>query len=107
MYRRPSSTGAVQSTCVRCSAPVLTQLVGERAALSVIADLTHLSLEEEAAVRADPNRLTWCLKTSKYGGTRLTWRTEPHPRPCPHQHVADHHCNGPPPDHQPPPSTLF
>lgn len=80
--------------------PVIKQLVGERAALDVTADLEPLSLEEQAAVR-EPNRLIWCLKTSSLGVRRLVWLTPWHPPDCPHNHVADHRC--PPAD----PTTLF
>lgn len=99
MAGRASRKGGDDSRCPSCRAPVLRQLVGDRAALHVTADLTALTAEQQAAAR-EPNRLIWCLKTSKYGTPRLTWLTSWHRTDCPHQHVTEHRC-----DRQP--TTLF
>lgn len=93
---RARAAGAVTTKCPRCAAPLVTQLVGDRAALHVTAELTPLTPAEEAAVRVDRNRLTWCYRVTAHGTPRLTWKTQPHPPDCPHQHVADHACTGPP-----------
>lgn len=104
---RSRAAGAVTTKCPRCAAPLVTQLVGDRAALHVTADLIDLKPDQEAAVRADPNRLIWCYRTPRHGTPRLTWRPRPHPPDCPHQHLADHACTGPPSAAPPQPATLF
>lgn len=105
---RTRSAGAVTTKCPRCGAPLVCQLVGPTTALQVTAETTPLTPEQEAAVRTDPNRLTWCYRTPKYGTPRLAWRDRWHPAGCPHQHLADHACNGPPPAARPQPAnTLF
>lgn len=87
--------GAADSRCPACAAPVLTQWVGDRAALRVTADLTPLAPEQQAAARG-PNRLVWCLThTGPHTQPRLRWLTPWHPANCPHPHVADHQCPGP------------
>ncbi|MEV6081700.1 hypothetical protein AB0L80_42490 [Streptomyces sp. NPDC052069] len=86
--------------CPGCRAPILTQLVGHRAALNVTADIRPLTPEQQAEART-PHRLIWCLKSSPHSTPRLRWIDRLHPPDCPHPHVADHHC--------PPaaPTTLF
>lgn len=86
------STGGIHR-CPRCRAPILRQLVGRIAALTVTADLTPLTPSEQAAVR-EPNRLIWCLRrASPYTPARLAWTGRDHPATCPHPHVTDHRCN--------------
>ncbi len=86
--------------CPTCRAPVLRQLVGDRAALTVTADLTPLTPAQQTAVR-EPNRLIWCLKDPPHGTPRLTWIGNWHPAGCTHDHVTEHRC---PPQQ---PTTLF
>ncbi|MFF5842160.1 hypothetical protein ACFY74_11905 [Streptomyces massasporeus] len=99
MTTRPR--GGADSRCPACRAPVIKQLVGNRAALNVTADLTPLTPEQQRQVR-EPNRLIWCLRTNSLGVKRLLWLDPWHPPDCPDGvHVADHRC--PPAE----PSTLF
>jgi hypothetical protein len=99
MTTRPR--GGADSRCPACRAPVIKQLVGNRAALNVTADLTPLTPEQQRELR-EPNRLIWCLRTNRLGQKRLLWLDPWHPPDCPHgDHVADHRC--PPAE----PSTLF
>ncbi|GAB2731548.1 hypothetical protein [Streptomyces bullii] len=95
MTTRPR--GGADSRCPACRAPILRQLVGDRAALKVTADLTPLTPEQQAEARG-PNRLIWCLRPGGTGPGRLVWLTPWHPADCPHPHLADHRC---------PPTTLF
>lgn len=97
---RTRPRGGDDSRCPACRAPILRQLVGHRAALTVTADLTPLTPAEQAAVR-EPNRLIWCLHTDSLGNRHLRWLTSWHPPDCPHPHVTEHRC--PPAD----PTTLF
>ncbi|MFD6968337.1 hypothetical protein ACFWBA_08630, partial [Streptomyces sp. NPDC059949] len=72
--------------------PILRQLVGQIAALTVTADLTPLTLEQQAAVR-EPNRLIWCLRqASPYTPARLAWTGRDHPATCKFPHVTEHRC---------------
>ncbi|MFD5058229.1 hypothetical protein [Streptomyces sp. NPDC058394] len=97
---RSRATGADDSRCPSCEAPLLTQWVGDRAALRVTVALRSLTPEQQAAART-PNRLIWCLKTGgPHSSPRLRWTGRTHPTDCPHPHVAEHHCN-------PEPTTLF
>ncbi|MES9804954.1 hypothetical protein [Streptomyces cinereoruber] len=97
---RPRTTGAADSRCPSCPAPVLTQWVGTVAALKVTADLAPLSPAEQDAAR-EPNRLIWCLyRASAHSPPRLRWITASHPPACRHPHVTEHRCN-------PEPNTLF
>jgi hypothetical protein len=99
MTARPR--GGADSRCPACRAPVITQLVGDRAALKVTADLTPLTPAQQAELR-EPNRLIWCLRTNSLGHQRLTWTGPRHPPDCPHgDHVTEHRC--PPAE----PTTLF
>ncbi|MBH1939242.1 hypothetical protein I5Q34_34140 [Streptomyces sp. AV19] len=86
---RPSGAGAVRGSCLRCGAPVLRQLVGRRAALSVVADAEPMTAADAFALR-EPNRLDWCLRELSTGPD-LRW-TARSPSPCPHPHVIDHRC---------------
>ncbi|MFD3717231.1 hypothetical protein [Streptomyces sp. NPDC058674] len=97
---RPGSAGTVDSRCPRCRAPILRQLVGTIAALTITADLTPLTPAEQAAVR-EPNRLIWCLRDREHTARRLTWTGRDHPQQCPFDHVTEHRC--PPAE----PTTLF
>jgi len=88
---RPGSTRRTETRCPHCRAPILRQLVGRIAALTVTADLTPLSPEQQAAVR-EPNRLIWCLRGGDHTAHRLTWTGAGHPATCPHPHVTEHRC---------------
>jgi len=83
---RRSAAGA--STCVRCGAPVVKQLVGQRAALNVIADAEPIPLEQVHAL-VEPNRLAWCLVALHSGGVELRWRCR---HDCAHEPVIEHRC---------------
>ncbi|MFJ4847585.1 hypothetical protein [Streptomyces sp. NPDC088733] len=98
MHRRASSPAVRQGKCRGCSRAVLRQLVD---GLTVNADPTGISRDEETEVRKDPNRLTWCLIDNSHGPPRLRWIHSWHPPDCPHPHVACHQC--PPAE----PTTLF
>ncbi|MEV0114646.1 hypothetical protein AB0H77_15540 [Streptomyces sp. NPDC050844] len=98
MTARPRDTSPQR--CPACRAPILRQLVGDRAALNVTADLTPLTPDQQQELR-EPNRLIWCLRTTQLGHRRLTWLDPWHPPDCPHPHVTEHRC--PPAD----PTTLF
>lgn len=87
-----SSRGARRTRC-RCGQTVLRQLVGQRAALDVTADVAELAAAAAAALR-EPNRLDWCLRTVS-GGPDLRWVGGTHPAHCPHPHVIDHQCTAP------------
>lgn len=95
MTQRASKRGSADSRCPACSAPLITQWVGDTAALKVTADLRPLSPEQQATVRT-PNRLIWCLKTGPHRAPRLRWINQIHPADCPHKHVTDHQCTAPP-----------
>ncbi|MFJ7070153.1 hypothetical protein [Streptomyces sp. NPDC101115] len=97
---RPRATGAADSRCPSCAAPVLVQWVGDRAALKVTADLRPLTPEQQAAVW-EPNRLIWCLHSRPHASPQLRWLSRWHPPGCPHPHVTEHRC--PPTE----PTTLF
>ncbi|MFE1849912.1 hypothetical protein [Streptomyces sp. NPDC059489] len=94
--------GGAPRRCPSCGANVIKQLVGDRVALKVVADVTPLTPEQQAEVRG-PNRLIWCLRPSSgYAPDRLFWVEPWHPPDCrTGAHVADHLC--------PPaaPTTLF
>lgn len=100
MPPRASRKGSADSRCPSCSAPLITQWVGNTCAIKVSTDCTPLTAAEQTAART-PHRLIWCLKTSDRTPPRLTWIHTPHPTNCPHPHVTDHQC--PPAE----PSTLF
>lgn len=83
---RRSAAGG--SSCVRCASPVIKQLVGQRAALTVIADAGPIPLDE-ALRMAEPNRLAWCLAALAGGGCELRWSCR---TACQHEHVIEHRC---------------
>lgn len=99
-YHRPAgSSGARRTRCPRCNLPVFRQLVGQRAALDVTADDERMSLDAAAKSR-QPDRLDWCLRLIG-GGFDLRWSGITHSASCPHPHVLDHQCTGPPADTRP------
>ncbi|MFE9125069.1 hypothetical protein ACFYOF_06535 [Streptomyces sp. NPDC007148] len=101
MAGRARGGAAPQQRCPSCGSPVINELVGQWAALNVIADLTPLTPEQQEQLR-EPNRLIWCLRTNSLGHKRLFWVESWHPPDCrTGAHVADHLC--------PPaaPTTLF
>lgn len=87
---RPGSASST-THCKRCRAPVLTQWVGQIAALHITADLQPLTPAEQTAVR-EPNRLIWCLRGGEHTTRRLTWTGRDHPATCPWPHVTEHRC---------------
>lgn len=105
MAGRAAATDGI-TRCPACRAPILRQLVGQRAALNVTADLTPLTPIEQAAART-PNRLIWCLVQRPHTPARLRWIGSLHPARCPHAHVAEHTCTGHTAAPQQPAATLF
>lgn len=91
MARRPAARGDGTRRCPGCGAPTIRQLVGQRAALHITADLAPLSLEEQQQLR-EPDRLIWCLHQTTHGPPELRWITSWHPADCPHPHVTEHRC---------------
>jgi len=83
---RRSAAGS--ASCVRCGASVLKQLVGQRAALNVIADAEPIPLSDALRL-AEPNRLAWCLADLHGGGTELRWLCTGE---CAHATVIEHRC---------------
>lgn len=82
---------ARKGKCPKCHRPVLQQLVGRQAAVSVTADAEELTPAAANALR-EPDRLDWCLRTVSTG-LDLRW-THCHAKAgtCPHPHVIDHRC---------------
>ncbi|MDX3759300.1 hypothetical protein [Streptomyces sp. AK02-04a] len=74
--------------CERCHTPVIKQLVGDRAALNVIANADPMP-RAEALRLVEPNRLAWCLAVLRGGGVELRWRC---PSACGHEAVIEHRC---------------
>ncbi|MCX5562753.1 hypothetical protein [Streptomyces sp. NBC_00038] len=95
MTRQPKSSGGARRTRCRCGRPVYRQIVG---ALDVTADADGLTLAE-ARQRTTPNRLAWCLYQRGEWSPQNLRSAHPssHPADCPHPHVVDHVCTGPPP----------
>ena len=95
MYRPPSSSSGARRERCRCGRFVLRQLVGNRAALDVTADVDELTPAEAFELR-EPNRLDWCVRTSS-GGPDLQW-AHCHRRKaeCTRAHVIAHKCTAPP-----------
>ncbi|MGW3570170.1 hypothetical protein ACWDSL_40970 [Streptomyces sp. NPDC000941] len=91
MTHRSGRTGAADSRCPSCQAPVIRQLVE---VLAVVADPTPLDPAEQQTARSH-HRLIWCLTQRLHSPHRLRWITAWHPTACPHPHVADHKCPGP------------
>lgn len=91
---RPQKSGDARRTaagprrCPLCGAPVLKQLVGQRAALHVTADANPIPLEQAMALR-EPNRLVWCLAVRRSGERELLWRCR---TGCGHGAVIEHRC---------------
>jgi hypothetical protein len=85
---RRSAAGA--RACERCGTPVITQLVGHRAALKATADAEPIPLDQALALR-EPNRLAWCLAPLRSGGAELRWLHTAGAR-CGLEHVIDHRC---------------
>jgi hypothetical protein len=93
MYPSRSSGSARRERC-RCGRTVLRQLVGNRAALDVTADADELTPDAAALLR-EPDRLDWCLRTTKHGPHMLWADCHRRAGNCPHPHVIDHHCAAP------------
>lgn len=81
-------TAAGPRPCAHCGARVLTQLVGQRAALKVTADADPIPYEQAMALR-EPNRLVWCLAVRRGGERELLWRCR---TDCGHGAVIEHRC---------------
>jgi len=86
-----SVVGAVRQGCPRCGAPVIRELVGDRAGLLVTAD-DVLFTAAEAASLAGPNRLAWCLRESRWAGLSLRWTSSVDGPGCGWPHVLCHQC---------------
>ena len=94
----PSSRGGARRERCRCGRTVLRQLVGNRAALDVTADVDELTPTAAAMLR-EPNRLDWCVRTSA-GGPDLQWAgCHRRKAECTRPHVIDHQCTGAPVAH--------
>ena len=74
--------------CAHCGTRVLTQLVGQRAALHVTTDAEPIPYEQAMALR-EPNRLVWCLAIRRSGERELLWRCR---TDCGHGAVIEHRC---------------
>jgi len=83
--RRPA---AGPRPCPHCGAPVIKQLVGQRAALHVTADANPIPREQAMALRT-PHRLVWCLAVRRSGDLELLWRCQ---TVCGHGAVIGHRC---------------
>lgn len=88
MTGRPSGRGSADSRCPSCSAPLITQWVGHRAALKVNADAEPIP-RTDAHRLAEPNRLVWCLAQLAGGGQELRWACR---SACEHGAVIEHRC---------------
>lgn len=80
--------GGAPTRCPSCGTQVLTQWVGDRAALKVTADVEPITAEQ-AAVLQEPNRLVWCLVTLRGGLLELRWHCQ---TDCAHGAVIEHRC---------------
>ncbi|MET7458086.1 hypothetical protein ABZT03_40835 [Streptomyces sp. NPDC005574] len=93
--------GGAHTQCPACGHPLLSQSVGQVAAITATVTL-HPAEERlpypQAAARRTPNDLVWCLPRLPYRALRLRWTGPRHPPDCPHQHLTTHKC---------PPTTLF
>jgi hypothetical protein len=83
--RRSAAGGAA---CSRCGTPVIRQLVGQHAGLTVVVDAEPIT-REQAAVLVEPDRLAWCLAALHSGGSELRWRCRHN---CGHGVVIEHRC---------------
>lgn len=89
-YRPDPKTAATAGRCPRCDAPVLVQR--ESLPFVVTADAAKLT-PDQAAKLAEPNRLAWCLRESKWSAPRLVMVLPVfHSTVCCHAHVVDHRC---------------
>ncbi|MFI5809283.1 hypothetical protein [Streptomyces sp. NPDC051561] len=96
MTRPAGRSGARRARCPRCAAPVLRQLVGRTAALSVVADAEQMSAAAAGALR-EPDRLDWCVYETR-DGVDLRWAScHTRSTPCARRHAIDHQCIGPTP----------
>lgn len=86
MYRPTATPHATATSCERCGAAVLRQKTG--LPWVVTADIERLT-PAEAALRVTPNQRAWCLRESRWSGTRLV---EAHHRQCEYVHVVEHAC---------------
>ncbi|MFE9921602.1 hypothetical protein ACFYQA_08465 [Streptomyces sp. NPDC005774] len=88
-------SGADTSRCPACGRPLLTQWVGDTAALRAAVTLPPADTRlpyTEALKHRTPNNLVWCLPRRQYGPLRLRWTHNRHPPDCPHQHLTSHNC---------------
>jgi hypothetical protein len=81
--------------CPACGMPLLTQWVGDVAAIKARVTLhpaeDRLPYPQALADRT-PDDLVWCLPRPRFGALRLRWTTGRHPPDCPHQHLTSHKC---------------
>ncbi|WP_406444466.1 hypothetical protein OHB14_36510 [Streptomyces sp. NBC_01613] len=80
--------GGSPERCPSCGASVLTQWVGDSAALKVTADAEPIPPAQAHAMKG-PNRLVWCLATLRGGLLELRWRCR---STCGHGAVIEHRC---------------
>jgi hypothetical protein len=93
--------GGADSRCPSCGQPLLTQWVGDTAALKARVTLPPATTPlpyTEALQDRTPHDLVWCLPRLPHRALRLRWTSSRHPPDCPHQHLTSHKC---------PPTTLF
>jgi len=87
--------GRADSRCPACGQPLLTQWVGDVAALKARVTLpppeAHLPYPQALQDRTD-NDLVWCLPRLPHRALRLRWTGNRHPPNCPHQHLTSHKC---------------
>lgn len=95
MSGRASTPGSGNSRCPDCSAPLLVQWVGDKAALKARVTLpprdARLPYRQALADRT-PDDLVWCLPRLPHRRLRLRWTDSRHPPDCPHQHLTGHKC---------------
>jgi hypothetical protein len=87
--------GGADSRCPACGRPLLTQSVGDVAAINATVTL-HPPEERlpypQAAQDRTANNLVWCLPRLPHRALRLRWTGPRHPPDCPHQHLTTHKC---------------
>lgn len=89
-YTPETRAGAVHQECPRCGLPTIHQRRG--LPFTVTTDAQRLT-PGQAEAQASRTRLAWCLRESKWSGTRLVEILPPfHNRQCPWPHVLDHQC---------------
>ncbi|MYR46766.1 hypothetical protein GTW67_33110 [Streptomyces sp. SID5910] len=89
------SRGGADSRCPGCGQPLLTQWVGDTAAVRATVTLPPADAQlpyGEALKDRTPNDLVWCLPRLPYRAPRLRWTHGRHPPDCPHQHLTTHKC---------------